>query len=203
MLLPVVLAFAGLVGCCLPKEAFVQRTTLSAQETVNWCWAATTEMLAETFGIPVEQCELANERLSDAVTYGISPPECCDPDPSHPCRMNPACAMAGIPMLAERGLDYSRTYSALGKGDLKRQIARNEAPLGYGYGDEIKNIDHVVVINGYMGSNGILYLTILDPLDVCTGENRTITYEEYKGLTAEYIHLDTWYNLKKSQGGMP
>ena len=40
-----------LTGCCDPEIAGNVPNTLRAQQTNNWCWAATTQMLAQHVGI--------------------------------------------------------------------------------------------------------------------------------------------------------
>src|SRR5438045_5851682 len=53
-----------LSGCCRPEIIGSVPNTLRPQETNNWCWAATTQMLAEYLGLSVTQCALANQALT-------------------------------------------------------------------------------------------------------------------------------------------
>src|SRR5438132_12156053 len=62
-LLSVVLVIC-LSGCCRPEIIGSVPNTLRPQETNNWCWAATTQMLAEYMGLSITQCALANHRFN-------------------------------------------------------------------------------------------------------------------------------------------
>ena len=62
------LAVCGLIllfisSCCKPEVTGSVANTLRPQETNNWCWAATTQMLAAHAGVTVTQCSLANQRF--------------------------------------------------------------------------------------------------------------------------------------------
>jgi len=56
------LAFIS-AGCCNPEISGNVPNTLRPQQTNNWCWAATTQMLAQHLDIYVNQCDLANHRF--------------------------------------------------------------------------------------------------------------------------------------------
>ena len=61
-----------LIGCCNDLAPYsVLPDAVRPQETNNWCWAGTTQMLAEHFGLTVTQCSLANHRFSKT--------NCCTP----------------------------------------------------------------------------------------------------------------------------
>jgi hypothetical protein len=69
-----------LEGCCRPDPdaAFVGTVdTIRPQQTVNWCWAAVTQMLAEHLGFSTTQCALANQ------VFGTT--NCCQSQTQPPC----------------------------------------------------------------------------------------------------------------------
>src|SRR5437879_13904956 len=55
---------ACLSGCCRPEIIGSVPNALRPQETDNWGWAATTQMLAEYLGLSITQCALANHRFN-------------------------------------------------------------------------------------------------------------------------------------------
>ncbi len=80
------LAISGIIflvylgGCCRPDPdaSFVNTVdTLRAQETVNWCWAAVTQMLAQHLGLSITQCALAN--------HSFDKTNCCQSQSQAPC----------------------------------------------------------------------------------------------------------------------
>src|ERR1700687_785173 len=92
-LLVLLLATAFLMaGCCKPNDSLgSQPVTLRPQETNNWCWAATTQMITEFLGHGKNQCDLANLRFGRT--------DCC----TGACPKTPACNMPGWTMFTESG----------------------------------------------------------------------------------------------------
>ncbi len=69
-LLLVAVLVAVLSSCCRPPLNESHNVRLMPQERDWWCWAATTEMIADYYGETVPQCEQAN------FVEG-TPPDCC------------------------------------------------------------------------------------------------------------------------------
>lgn len=185
--------FAGLMlllsACCKPELTGSVANTLRPQETNNWCWAATTQMLAQHFGVSVTQCSLANQRFN---LNG-----CCDPqNEGSTCPKNSECNRPGWPMLTECGLTYQESGTALSWETLRKQIYCSKKPMGYAYGTP-GVVGHVLVIKGYLTLNGTNYLVLNDPWAPCTGQERIITYEQYADPAGTATHWNTWYNIKK------
>jgi hypothetical protein len=177
-----------LTGCCKPEIIGNVPNTLRPQETNNWCWAATTQMLAKHFDINVNQCDLANHR------FGKS--NCCTPQNTNSsCPKTVDCNQAGNLELDYVGLKFSVSTTALSFEDLKKQIFCAKKPMAYAYGGT--GIGHVLVIKGYITVNGTNYLVLNDPWSPCVGSERTITYEEYADPTGSVTHWDTYYDLTK------
>ena len=93
-------------SCCKPEVSGNVANTLKPQETNNWCWAATTQMLAAHQGVTVTQCSLANQRFGRT--------DCCNPQNDNAsCPKTNNCNMPGWLMLTECGLSYSETEPAM------------------------------------------------------------------------------------------
>ena len=177
-----------LAGCCKPEIIGNVPNVLRPQETNNWCWAATTQMLAQHVGIIVNQCDLANHR------FGKS--NCCTPQNSgSPCPKTSDCNSPGWPELDYAGLKFDETNTALSFKALKEQSFCSKKPMGYAYGGT--GIGHVLVIKGYITVGATNYLVLNDPWAPCVGSERLITYDEYADPTGSATHWTTFYNINK------
>ncbi|MDF0719371.1 papain-like cysteine protease family protein [Kaistella sp. PBT33-4] len=178
-----------LSSCCKPEAIGNVANTLRPQETNNWCWAATTQMLAQHFAISVTQCSLANHRFSMN--------NCCTPqNQGSNCPKNSACNKPGWLELDFAGLKFTETNTALSWDALKKQIFCAKKPMGYAYGTP-GVVGHVLVIKGYITLNGTRYLALNDPWAPCSGQERFITYEEYENPPGTSTHWSTWYDIAK------
>ena len=177
------LAGFALTGCCTPNEIVgAVSVQLRPQETNNWCWAATTQMITEYYGHGRSQCELANERFSMTT--------CCEGD----CPKNSACNIPGWTMFAECGFDSTASATPLSWYDLKCEIDCDDSPLSYAYGPKSGGVGHVLVISGYARLDGTDYVALTDPWDPCDGAQRWITYSEYSS-SGTSNHWETSYNF--------
>ena len=178
-----------LASCCQPEIIGNVPNTLRPQETNNWCWAATTQMLAQHFGISVSQCSLANHRLGKS--------NCCNADAAgSACPKTDDCNSPGWPELDFAGVKFAESASALSWNDLKNQLFCSKKPMGYAYGTP-GVVGHVLVIKGYVSVGTTNYLVLNDPWSPCTGEERLITYAQYADPAGSSTHWNTWYNLEK------
>src|SRR5690554_6789437 len=95
-------ALLSVSACCRPEIMGSVKNRLRPQETNNWCWAATTQMLGQHFDIGVDQCDLANHVFSDS--------DCCDPEnPEESCPKNNECNRPGWLELDFIGLKFSES----------------------------------------------------------------------------------------------
>ena len=184
-----------LYGCCKPEVAGNVSNTLRPQQTNNWCWAATTQMLAQHFDITVSQCDLANQVIG---TSG-----CCSAseNPNDGCRRNDECNRPGWPELDRVGLKFEESGASLSWATLREQIYCAKKPMGFAYGWS-GYVGHVLVIKGYITLAGTNYLVLNDPWSPCIGEERIITYEEYQDPSGPMpadstTHWTTFYNIAK------
>lgn len=177
------LAGALLSACCRPNPTIgALPLTLRPQETNNWCWAATTQMVTEFLGHGRTQCDLANERFGRT--------DCC----TGTCPKNAACNMPGWTMFAESGFTTTATGTPLPWNTIKRQIHCRRKPMSYAYGPKTGGVGHVVVVSGYVSIGGIDYVALSDPWSPCVGANRFITYDEYSN-SGTTDHWETNYNI--------
>ncbi len=176
-------------SCCKPELTGSVANTLRPQETNNWCWAATTQMLAQHFNVTVTQCSLANQR------FGRN--DCCNPKSDMGnCPKTDSCNRPGWIMLGACGLSSDESAAALSWNSLRKQIYCSKKPMGYAYGTP-GVVGHVLVIKGYLTLGGTNYLVLNDPWAPCNGQERIITYEQYADPAGSATHWRTWYNIKK------
>jgi hypothetical protein len=184
-----VVVFLLLDGCCNPEIIGSVPNALHAQETNNWCWAGTTQMLAGHFGISVSQCSLANHRFSKT--------NCCDEQtPGTPCPKTNDCNTPGWLELDFAGLRFSESGTALTWPALREQVFCKKKPMGYAYGTP-GVVGHVVVVKGYVTVAGTDYVVLNDPWSPCSGAERLLTYADYADPPGTATHWNTWYDLTK------
>jgi hypothetical protein len=56
-------------------------------------------------------------------------------------------------------------------------------------------VGHVVIIKGYITVAGTNYVILDDPMPLCSGTERLITYEEYADPAGTATHWRTWFNI--------
>lgn len=171
--------------CCKCKPALIgsQPVTLRAQETGNWCWAATTQMITEFLEHGRTQCDLANERFARN--------DCC----TSGCPKNAACNIPGWTMFTECGFTYSNSSTPLTWEKIKFEIYCAKKPLSFAYGPKSGGVGHVLVIYGYAEIGDDKFLSLKDPWSPCNGTDRFITYQEYSN-SATHNHWETAYSFK-------
>jgi hypothetical protein len=179
-----------LIGCSNnPIDISILPDPVRPQETNNWCWAGTTQMLAEHFGLIVTQCSLANHRFTKT--------NCCTPKTAgSTCPKTDDCNSPGWLELDFAGLKFSEVGTALSWSDLRNQIFGKKKPMGYAYGTP-GVVGHVLVMKGYLNLNGGRWVVLNDPWSPCQGQVRLITYDEYVDPSGTATHWNTWYDIDK------
>ncbi len=176
-------------GCCNPEIAGNVPNTLRPQETNNWCWAATTQMLASHLGISVTQCDLANHRFGKT--------NCCNEQTTGtPCPKTNDCNTPGWLELDYAGVKFSESSTALSWADLQKQIYCSKKPMGYAYGTS-GVVGHVLVVKGYVTAGGTDWVILNDPWSPCSGTERLISYADYADPPGTSTHWNTWFNIEK------
>lgn len=177
---------APVAGCCNVNGVIGSVSVpLEPQETNNWCWAATTEMIAHYFDQTCDQCALADEALGRT--------DCC----AGTCPQTAACNQPGWVQFGSCGLTNEVSTEPLSWDDLRDQVYCAQEPMGFAYGAKTGGVGHVLVVNGYAEINGVAYVSLVDPWAPCNGANRFITYTEYSASTVN-DHWSTFLNFQTS-----
>lgn len=183
-------AIALLGGCGIdePRSAHqralegssrVLAVPLLPQQTNQWCWAASAEMMMRHLSQDVPQCLQANYRLGRG--------DCC----TQPVPVE--CVKPGWPEFDKHDFSARTTDDgALSFAQLKAQIDQG-LPVGFSWGWSGGG-GHMMVAIGYRTANGKNYVTIHDPWPPNQGDRREISYEAYVSGTY-YTHWSDFYNL--------
>lgn len=172
-------------SCCPPDKLLGSTsTTLRAQETSMWCWAASGEMCMDFLGTNVTQCDEANKR------FGRS--DCCNSTVPN------ACVNGGWPEFDKYNFTFVRTSDKpLSWAALKKQIYCKHKPVAFSW-HWMGGGGHMMVVYGYAQIGDTRYLAIHDPWAPNVGGSRFITYEEYVSGTG-HTHWDDFYEIAKKK----
>lgn len=178
-------------GCCNPKAIESLAVTAHSQETRNWCWAASGQMIMDYLGNNVAQCTQANNR------FGRN--DCCDIDLCPNPEQNHACVTSGWPEFNKYGFSSTHTTNAaLSWSDLKEEISDSSncgrRPFAFtwkwpGGGG------HMMVATGYKTEDGINFVEVSDPWSPCVGDHNFITYDYYVQSPGHHTHWDDYYEV--------
>lgn len=162
------------------------------QESPNWCWAASAQMVMHAQGTDVKQCQQLN-RLHDRRDC---PCDRCSGGQSV------ACNWGGEPDFDTFGFECKRRKGALSWNDLKRQLSSTcfHAPVAFGWKwtDAAHGMRHMMVAYGYEEVDGMRWVLIvnpLHPLQSCTPQIERITYEEYVS-GSDHVHTLDLHNVR-------
>ena len=194
-------AFFLIAGCCKPALIGSLPVQLHPQETRNWCWAASGQMIMDYLGHDVAQCVEANNRFNrnDCCNIDLCPPptETVTYDAFGNCV---GCPCGGWPEFNKYGFDFKKTSNAaLSWKDLREQISNEpnckKRPFAFtwhwpGGGG------HMMVAKGYLTVGGTNYVVMLDPWAPCVGDERIITYSYYVESAGHHTHWNDYYNIK-------
>ncbi len=189
----------GMTGCCIPKLTTSLNVTLHPQETVNWCWAASGQMVMDYLGHNVSQCTQANNRFNRT--------DCCNidlcPSPTEPPQYQGLncinCACPGWPEFDKYGFTFKMTnYSPLTWDKLREQLSNQtyckKKPFAFSWG-WLGGGGHMMVAKGYITLLGFNYVAILDPWAPCIGDERIITYDLYNADPKDHTHWRDYYDV--------
>lgn len=168
---------------CTPPTSHSLAVPLRGQETNVWCWAATTEMVADYLGTNVTQCDCANKYTSRS--------DCCNSPTPGPC------VTTGWPVFGSYGITFSQTSgTALSFDQIKEQTYCKKSPVAFiwywtGGGG------HIMVAKGYKTVAGTNYVHMNDPWPPNVGTISYITYSKYVSEAGSHTHGDDFYNFVK------
>jgi hypothetical protein len=156
-----------------------------------WCWAASGQMIMDYLGHGVAQCTQANNR------FGRTDCPCgqCGSNPD----ATPACVQGGWPEFDKYGFTFKTTSDAPLTWEALRAQLSNESgckktPIAFSW-HWPGGGGHMMVAKGYVSLAGVNYVTILDPLSPCTGDERIITYDAYNAVSGDHTHWNDYYDI--------
>lgn len=202
MLFGYAILFIG--GCCNPALIGSLPVTLHPQETQNWCWAASGQMVMDYLGNNVSQCVQANNR------FGLK--DCCEidlcPTPTEPPTYGAlgcvGCVCGGWPEFDKYDFTFNKTTStALSWDQLRKQISDEpnckKKPFCFTWAWPGGG-GHMMVAKGYVTLAGTNYVVVLDPWAPCVGDEYIITYDYYVASLGHHTHWDDYYDITYTGG---
>jgi len=187
----VTLLFLASDGVCKTPLISSLAVTLHAQETGDWCWAASGQMIMDYLRHSVSQSTQANNRFGRT--------DC----PSSQCSRavaSPSCMGGGWPEFRRYGFSFKKTSNtALTWDQLRNEVANahscGQRPFVFSW-HWPQDGGHMMVINGYVTVEGKNYVSVLDPIPVCRGDARIIPYEFYDSSPGDHTHWDDYYDIQ-------
>ncbi|MCT2562296.1 papain-like cysteine protease family protein [Chryseobacterium herbae] len=162
-------------------QTVVLDVNIIGQQTNNWCWAASGQMVMEYLGSNISQCEQANYR------FGLS--NCCiTPTPAN-------CIQGGWPDFENWGFSSITTLwgDALYFDELQNQFDSN-MPVAFSWG-WTGGGGHMQVATGYSLLSEMV--SINDPWPPNIGTFKWLSYNAYvQG--SNYTHWRDYYNISKN-----
>jgi len=175
----------GFVLAALPKEGHVA-VQLRAQETNEWCWASSGQMVMAFLSKKVTQCDEADQRFGRTDCCGASTPI--------------DCIRGGWPEFDKYGFTFAVKHGALTWDELRTEIATNRRPFAFSWMWR-QGGGHMMVVTGfYEGPQQKQYVSINDPWPPNIGDERDILYDAFvEG--ADHTHWDDYYLVAREQPG--
>jgi len=171
---------------CAPPATKILSTPLKPQETDQWCWAASGQMIMAFHNHDVAQCLQANNYLGRT--------DCCNP-------LKPtACISGGWPEFGKYNFNFDRLSSAhLEWDNLREQIGCKSSPVAFSWRWISGGGGHMMVVRGYTttpeGWKGLYINNPWPPLPDGAGEQQIISYQEYIS-GSDHTHWDDFYNIR-------
>lgn len=173
--------------------------TLHPQETSNWCWAASGQMVMHYLGHDVSQCTEANNRFGKDYCCNKS---ATDHTPVTGCP-KPQCAWTGWPEFDKYDFSFKRTSStALTWNELVHQIADLSKPVAFSW-KWTGGGGHMMVVVGTHTVDGQNWVEVDNPWAPCNGNQETITYDVYVQQANDHTHWDDFYDITYVGGPQP
>jgi len=155
--------------------------SLYAQETSQWCWAASGQMIMTYLGYPVRQCDEAN--------HATGRTDCCNsPTPS-------SCVVPGWPDFNYYGFNTSTTPwgTALSWASLRSELVDIGRPVGFSWGWSGGG-GHMMVAIGAKTVGTSTYVTVNNPWAPGWGDQSDILYSAYVS-GSDHVHWTDYYNI--------
>jgi len=194
------------VPACLPGSSSALPVPMYGQETDQWCWAASGQMIMDYLGTTVAQCTEAND------SFGRT--DCCN-DNGGTCGgmfsvlvyilNHAACINPGWPDFGNYGFDSTVLNDALSWNDLRKQLSDaphcRKTPVAFSWGWSGGG-GHMMVARGYASVTVPMFgnfdvVAIRDPWPPCSGDSKIITYGEYVERKGDHVHWSDYYDIRR------
>lgn len=187
----------------MPVGDLSLNVALRPQETSNWCWAASGQMVMEFLGCNnvagcVAQCVEANDYhgQTNCCTIALCPnPAAAQLDAQGNCI---GCVCGGWPQFDQYGFTVKRTNEqALTWVQLSDQMNCQNKPVAFSW-RWVGGGGHMMVARGLRQlADGTQWVQINDPWGPCQGDVRYISYAVYNELTNNHTHWDDFYDITR------
>ncbi len=193
------------VPVCAPGSFCILPVAMHGQETSEWCWAASAQMIMAYLGTNVAQCTQANDRFNRA--------DCCN-DGGGTCgnlftvitylANHAACINPAWPDFGHYNFDAAISAGALSWTDLRKQLSDaphcRRTPVAFTW-DWTGGGAHMMVAHGYASvdifAGNLDFVAIRDPWPPCSGDSKIITYDEYVARAGDHTHSIDYYNIRQ------
>jgi Papain-like cysteine protease AvrRpt2 len=170
----------------IPRQRNILVVELDPQQQSNWCWAATTQMIASYYDVAISQCSLAN------VNTGRT--DCCTNASS--AANTSLCNQGGWWMLTQNGFTVTDTWTPLTYAQLSNEFASNR-PVAFSWGWTGGNSGHAMVANGvWTSASNQQWVTFNDPWAPNVGDRTDFLYTDWVS-NSGHSHWKDTYNINK------
>lgn len=167
-----------------PGDEFAISDVPVAQQQSNWCWAATTQMVAAYSQVSVAQCQAANTATGRT--------DCCTNSTS----ASGACNVTGWWDELQNNYNFTYTdswYSAISFATLQNELNANR-PVPFAWAWTGGGGHAMVAIKTWVTSSGTQWVSFNNPDPVNVGEQDDVTYTTWVS-AADHSHWRDSYNV--------
>lgn len=160
-------------------------SVLVGQAQSNWCWAATSQIAAAYYNVPISQCAEAN------VNTGRT--DCCTNSAS--ASDTTKCNQGGWWTLTSHGFTLTDLWnSSLSFAQLQTEFQQNR-PVPFAWAWTGGGGHAMVAINAWVTTNGTQWVTKNDPWPPTTGTQDDLLYSSWVSVTNSHTHWRDSYNI--------
>jgi hypothetical protein len=198
VLAPIVF-WSAAAAACDPPASFQLPFTPYAQQTSDWCWAASgqTTMNSIRPNSVGKQCEAVSRVVR---ARGGGEVDCCKPTTPLKCRI-----ASDVPPYAEYKFDFSVEPEdrVLSFEEIKRQIYCQKKPFAFSWLWKPRYFSgHMMVVVGYKEQGGEKFVRFFNPSPSDPSEGpvtrrgrlKFLTYDEYLE-DSKHLHAQAFYNI--------
>jgi hypothetical protein len=164
------------------------KVTYHKQDTNTWCWAAAGQMVLETFGKNVSQCQQVNDAC-EVRNLACEPLDCCA------ATVPKDCYIGGWPDLKKYGVPFVEHPGALSPAEIVEELGCQARPFLFAWKDPGAKTGHMLVaIDFFINAKGEDIVVAHDP---DSRQNLELKYIDY--VNGTYQHWNDYYQLGVQQ----